>query len=57
MSAATFTHDSVAGTDTTDGPDDLLDLARQRYLEDPRGALADMVRAHEAARLLGDDLR
>lgn len=56
MSAASSFHLGVDGTDATDGLCRVLIHARQRYLEDPRGSLADTVRCHELARLLGDDV-
>jgi diguanylate cyclase (GGDEF)-like protein len=56
MSAASSHHHGVAGTDAGHGLRALLIGARQRYLEDPRGALDDAVRCHETARLLGDDV-
>jgi diguanylate cyclase (GGDEF)-like protein len=55
MSAASPNH-RVAGTEATDALRDLLARARGRFVEDPRGALADTVRGHETARLLGDDV-
>src|ERR1700739_4894764 len=55
MSAASPPNHSLVGTDATDSLHDLLVRARQRYLEDPRGALTDAVRSHELARLLGED--
>jgi diguanylate cyclase (GGDEF)-like protein len=55
MSAASSPHHRVVDTDPTDGLHRLLVGARQRYLEDPRGALADAVQSHELARLLEND--
>jgi diguanylate cyclase (GGDEF)-like protein len=56
MSAASSFHPGLDGTDATDDLRRVLIRARQRYLEDPRGTLADTVRCHELARLLGDDV-
>jgi diguanylate cyclase (GGDEF)-like protein len=56
MSAASSHHPGVAGTDAAVSLRALLIDARQRYLEDPKGALTDAVRCHETARLLGDDV-
>jgi diguanylate cyclase (GGDEF)-like protein len=56
MSAASSFHQGADGTEATDDLRRVLVAARHRYLEDPRGTLADAVRAHELARLLGDDV-
>jgi diguanylate cyclase (GGDEF)-like protein len=56
MSAAASPNYSVVGTDATDTLRDALVRARERYVEDPRGALADAVRGHETARVLRDDV-
>jgi diguanylate cyclase (GGDEF)-like protein len=55
MYAAPSPHYRVAGTDEADALRAGLAGAWQRYLEDPRGVLAEAVRGHEVARLLGDD--
>jgi diguanylate cyclase (GGDEF)-like protein len=56
MSAASSFLPGLDGTDATDDLRRVLVRARQRYLEDPRGTLAETVRCHELARLLGDDV-